>query len=110
MDLGSVKRCRLTSAITAQVLNVYDDFDARDGEVDDWPDWDGAIAGNESDAILMVRSTSDNPSGSPTWSDWQRLDSADFYARGFQFRLDLVSSDPSYSVAVSALSVVAEGV
>ena len=110
MDLGSVKRCRLTSASEAQVLDVYDDFDSRDGEVDDWPDWDGAIEGDESDAILMVRSTSDNPAGSPTWSAWQRLDSADFFARAFQFRLDLVSTDPSYSVAVSALSVVAEGV
>lgn len=110
MDLGSVKRCRLTSAMTAQIRDVFDDFDSRIGEVDDWPSWDGEVSGDEADAVVMVRATADNPSGSPTWGPWQRLDSADFQARGFQFRVDLVSTDPSFSIAISALSVVAEAV
>jgi len=110
MDLGSVKKCRLTSAMRARVENIYDDFDSRTGEVDDWPDWDGAMTGNEADAVLMVRSTTGNPAGSPTWSDWQRLDSADFVARGFQFRLDLSSTDVSFNIAISSLAVVAEGI
>jgi len=105
-----VKKCRLTSAMSARIENIYDDFDSRTGEVDDWPDWDGAMNGNEADAVLMVRSTSGNPSGSPTWSDWQRLDSADFVARGFQFRVDLTSTDPSFNIAISSLAVVAEGI
>lgn len=110
MDLGSVKRCRLTAAIGAQIRDVFDDFDSRLGEVDDWPSWDGTMSGNEADAILMVRSTTGDPAGAPTWSGWQRLDSADFQARGFQFRLDLASTDSSYNIAISALDVVAEGI
>lgn len=110
IDLGSVKKCRLTSAMRARTENIYDDFDSRTGEVDDWPDWDGAMNGNEADAVLMVRSTTGDPSGSPTWSEWQRLDSADFNARGFQFRLDLASTDPSFNIAISSLAVVAEGI
>ena len=110
MDLGSVKKCRLTSGLTTQVVDVFDLFDSRTGLVDDWPSWDGAVTGGEADATLMTRSTQTNPAATPTWTEWQRLDSADFSARGFQFRLDLTSGDPAYNISVSALTVAAEGV
>lgn len=110
IDLGSVQRCRLTGTIDAQVLDVFDDFDSRSGEMDDWPDFDGAVSGNEGDARLQVRWTLDDPGGSPTWTAWEWLHSAEYEARAFQFRLGLSSTDPAYSPAVSGLNVLAEAV
>lgn len=111
VDLATVRKCRATSAITSLVVNVFDDFDSRTDECDDWSSWDGSIRGEEADAVLMVRSTSDDPaSGAAAWSGWQRLDSADFNARGFDLRLDAVSFDTSFTIKISALAVVFEGI
>lgn len=111
LDLASVRRCRVTGTIAAQVLNIFDDVDSRTGETDEWESWDGPVTGNECDARLMVQSTVDNPaSGGATWTDWQRLDAADFNARGFRFRLDLASNDSSFTIKISSLNAVAEGI
>ena len=111
IDLGTVRSTRVTGFITSQVVNVFDLVDSRTGEVDDWPSWDGEVTGNEADAVLFVSSTQTNPSGmSPTWSDWQRLDANDFSARGFRFQLRAASQDNAFSIYVTALDAVAEGV
>jgi len=112
IDLGSVKRCRLTGTIESQVLNVFEQLDSRTGDVDDWPAWDGAMTGDEADARLMVRATQGDPNGMlPTWGPWQRLDSAEFSARGFDYpRLDMASTDDSFTIQISALAIVAEEV
>jgi hypothetical protein len=110
LDLGTVKACRLTSTLESRVVNIFDTIDERASDVDSWADWDGAVSGNEADAVLMVRSTADDPNGgSPAWSGWQRLDTADFNARGFEFRLDAASGDASFNIFITALDVVAEG-
>ena len=59
---------------------------------------------------ILVCSTSDNPAGSPTWSAWNRLDSAEFNARAFQFEAILTSADPAYNIQISELSVTADQV
>jgi len=109
LDLGSVQPCRLTTLLASQVVNELDTIDSRSGNVDDWADWDGAVSGQEADALLYVQSTNDDPaSGTAVWSAWNRLDSAEFTARAFRFRLDLSSSDQSFNIHVSQLAVVAE--
>ncbi|MCK8168214.1 hypothetical protein LXA15_17585, partial [Erwinia amylovora] len=72
--------------------------------IDSWATVDG-VFGGEADAWVEVRTTQDNPSGSPTWEAWRRLDSAEFTARGFQFRAQLRSYNPSYNIAVAELEV-----
>ncbi len=109
IDLGSVKRARLKAAITSQVLNAMDRIDSRTGLIDDWADFDGGI-GTQADARVYVRETDDDPNGTPTWLAWQRLDSAEFQARAFQFQAQLTSSDPTYNIHVSGLTVTAEEV
>jgi hypothetical protein len=111
IDLGSVRASRVTGAITAQVSNLLDTVDGRTALVDSWPSWDGDATGNEADAVLYIASTNDDPNGaSPTWSAWQRLDVNDFRARGFKFQLRAESLDPSFTITVTALEAVAEGV
>jgi hypothetical protein len=61
------------------------------------------------DAIVYVRHTDDDPAGtSPAWSAWERLDSAEFDARGFEFRVDLSTEDAAFNIAVSELGIDAE--
>jgi hypothetical protein len=107
MDLGSVKRVRVTTDLAVQVVNNTDTWDS--SELCDSTDlWDGAVTGNEADAIVWVRKTNDDPAGAPTWGEWNRLDSAEYAGRGFQFRLDLRAYDTNYGIEISELAVVAE--
>ena len=62
------------------------------------------------DVLIEARSTDDDPSGSPTWGAWERLDSAEFDARGFDFRAILTSNDPAFNVHVTDLGIDAEEV
>lgn len=108
-DFGSVGRYRLTSSITLAVENVLDLIDGRTDPIDAWQDFDGDTAAS-ADAVVYVRHTDDDPAGSPAWSAWERLDSAEFEARAFEFQLRLTSDDPAYTVNVSALSIAADQV
>jgi hypothetical protein len=104
IDLGSVKRVRLTANVRAAVINQLDKISNRTGNVSSWTSFSGTEAA-DADAICFVRTTNDNPSGSPTWGAWQRLDQSEFQARGFQFELRLSSQDTAYTIAVSEFSI-----
>ncbi len=106
IDLGLVKKVRLTSSIVSQIINANDRIDARGGNVDTWANFDGT-GGASSDAWVEVRETDDNPAGSPTWSAWKRLDAGEFDARGFDFRARLTTADPAYNIQISQLRVTA---
>ncbi len=106
MDLGTVKRVRLTTSIVAQIINALDQFDNRAANIDTWANFDGN-AGAAADAWVEVRETDDNPAGSPTWSAWKRLDASEFDARGFDFRARLTTTDPAYNIQISQLRVAA---
>lgn len=103
IDLGLVKSVRVTGRIRATVVNQLDTIDSRAAPIDEWADFDG-IVGGEADAWGEMRTTPDNPAGSPTWSEWRRIDQAEARARGFQFRCQLRSYDPAFNIHVAELS------
>jgi Putative phage tail protein len=109
MDLGSVQAVRLTSHLLAEVVNIRDKIDDRTDMIDDWVDFDGSDAA-EADAVVYVRTTPDDPAVTPTWGVYNRLDSGEFNARAFQFRLEMMSNDPAYNILVEELSVTADKV
>jgi hypothetical protein len=109
MNLGSPQRVRLTPTLLAQVVNTLDQWDSRSGDLDSWTDIDG-VAGGEADAWLEYRFTRDDPTGTPTWSEWTRIDGAEAYFWGAQFRCQLRSYDPAFNIYVEALSVSADQV
>ena len=80
--------------------------DSRTGNVDDWDDWDGAVISNVN-AELELRSTTDNPSSTPTWSAWQPFVNGTFRGRGFQFRTTLTSNDIAENILVDELGYLA---
>jgi hypothetical protein len=106
MDLGTVQAVRLTAHLRATVVNTTDLIDSRTGLIDDWASIDGNVAAS-ADAVVYVRTTQTDPAGSPTWTAWNRLDSAEFMARGFDFKAVLTSVDPAYNIEISELHVTA---
>jgi hypothetical protein len=81
-------------------------IDSRLAEVDTWSDWDGGVI-DAVNATLELRSTTDNPSSTPTWSAWQPFVNGTFRGRGFQFRTTLTSHDIAENILVDELGYLA---
>lgn len=102
LDLGNIFAVDLRRYFVTRGYFPSDLIDSRSNDVDDWSDWDGAVTSNVN-AKLMLRSTNDNPSGSPTWGSWQEFVNGTFRGRGFQFRADLTSSAVDQNILVDEL-------
>ena len=109
MNFGLVKRTRLRSIIDLSVLDILSDIDDRTGDIDTWLSFDGTD-GAEVDVYVEARTTQTNPSGSPVWSDWSRVDSHEVQAWGVEARAVLKSYDPSFTPIVSTLRLAADEV
>lgn len=110
LDFGAVTRVRLTGNIQGLTVNVNDRIDDRLDNIDTWASFDGDTGGGSCDAWLEVRETDDDPTGTPTWSAWKRLDAAEMQCWGAEFRLQLRSADTAYNIHVNTLRVTAEQV
>jgi hypothetical protein len=107
VDLGNVYTSRVTAQIeTSRVeyINTFDSveglFDSRDG------DFDGDVnAFDDVNVEFYVAITNDDPSGAPTWSEWQQFFVGDYTARALKFKAVLKSSDSQATTAISVLSV-----
>ena len=79
-----------------------DTVDGRTALIDTWTDVDGAAVNNVN-AELYIRSTNDDPSGSPTYGAWAPFNSGTFKGRGFQFKTELKSSKVDENILVDEL-------
>jgi predicted phage tail protein len=102
LDLGSAYSLDLKRFFVTRAYFPSNLMDSRTGEVDDWDDWDGAAAAGVN-AKLYLRSTSDDPSGTPTWSSWQEFVNGTFKGRGFQFKSELTSNDIAQNILIDEL-------
>ena len=109
LDLGAVKRVRLRSDIGVAALALNDSIDARTALIDSWEDFDGSV-GAEIDVLFEMRETDDDPSGTPVWGPWGRLDNHEVEARGVQARAYLTTKDASYTPIVTQLRIYADEV
>lgn len=108
IDLGTVDAVRLTTRVTVAAATVGDTIDSRINSIDTWEDFDGETQALV-DCVVYVRHTDDDPAVSgATWSSWERLESAEFIARAFQFKAVLTSADPDFDISVTELGVDAE--
>jgi hypothetical protein len=107
-DFGAVTRVRLTSKISATTTSILSNIDDIAALIDDWDSFDGNLNGGQSDAWVEWRQTDDNPSGSPTWTAWMRLDTAEVECRAVQCRAQLRSYDAAYNIEITTLQVAAE--
>lgn len=109
LDFGSIKTVRLRSDIDVTALNLAQGIDDRTPKIDTWADFDDTD-GAEVDVVVEARTTDDDPSGSPDWSAWSRLDSAEIEARGVQCRALLTTQTDAYNVLLTRLRVDADEV
>jgi len=104
IDLGAVYTSRITALLEVQTIDEADTIGARTDNVSLWPSIVGQQV-TDATATLYVRTTNDDPAGSPTWSPWQSFTVADWTARGFQFRLVLETASDMHSIRVPQLEV-----
>ena len=102
LDLGNTYSLDLSRYFVTEGYFPAGLIDSRTNDVDDWNDWDGAVV-SQVNAKLMLRSTFDNPTGTPTWSTWQEFVNGTFRARAFQFRADLTSDAIDQDIYVREL-------
>lgn len=70
--------------------------------IDTWDFIDGT-GGDRVNAATYVRTTQDDPSGTPTWGDWREFSNAIVRGRGFQFKTIATSSDPTQNIIIEEL-------
>lgn len=112
IDTSSVRRVRATGHVKVSRGALGNQFDDLVGYLD-------TLAGNfdsltidpqepDHNVETYIRTTDDNPSGSPTWSDWRKFKSGDFSGRAFQFKIELHSSADGVTPQVAELKAKVE--
>jgi hypothetical protein len=108
VDLGAIYTSRVYSEFETSSFEASDLIDNRTSYINVWA---GTFDGIESDNVsaeIQVRTTDDNPSASPTWTEWKKLLVGDFKARAFQFQVIATSSDNLFNIAISELTVIVD--
>jgi len=106
LDLGGTFSLTLKRHFQGAGFYVGDQFDNRTDNIDTWTDFDGTIA-NDANAVLAVRTTTDNPSGSPTYGSFNTMANGIFKGRGFQFRATLETADVAQNMNLQQLGYTA---
>ena len=106
LDLGGTFSLTLKRHFQGAGFYVGDLFDNRTDNIDTWTNFDGTIA-NDANAILSVRTTTDDPSGSPTYGSFNTMANGIFKGRGFQFRATLETADVAQNMNLQQLGYTA---
>jgi len=106
LDLGATFSLTLKRHFQGAGFYVGDQFDNRTDNIDTWTDFDGSIA-NDANALLAVRTTTDNPSSSPTYGSFNTMANGIFKGRGFQFRATLETNDVAQNMNLQQLGYTA---
>ena len=112
IDTGSVRRvrARIDAAVTRfnAGAGLWDDisgnWDTWSGLWDSWSDPQFA----DHNVLFYISTTNDDPSGSPTWSNYKLFKAGDFSGRAFRFRVVLVSEAENISPSIDELTAVVE--
>lgn len=105
-DLGAVYTCRVVVDADALVYDTASLWDSLGGggNIDDWT---SLIDGGElsgTDLQFYIRSTNDNPSGSPTWGDWRLFTVGDYTGRAHQIEARVNNYVVSNNIKISELT------
>ncbi len=73
-----------------------------------WDDWTGDAQFADTDIEFYISFTDDDPSGSPTWSDWRKFRVGDFTGRAFRFKVKLVSKSNNVTPSIRSLTAFVE--
>ena len=98
LDLGAKYSLDLRRHLIAGGFYPSDLIDVRTDLIDTWVDFEGAVA-DQVNSKVCVRTTDDNPTASPTWSNYQEFGNGTFTARAFEFKMDAAAFTLSQAFA-----------
>ncbi len=109
IDAGSSQLCRVSMDLEVSRRNNGDGlFDDLSGLLDtlegDWDDLTENTTIADIDVTHYVSTTTDDPSGSPTWSDYTKFTAGDFYGRAFRFYTRLTTYSANITPEISLLT------
>lgn len=107
VDLTHIYDVNLKRKLGVLPFNVASLFDEAIGDLDTWGDLDGVDV-TDTNAALYVRSTTDNPAISPTWSEWRLCNNNLLRGRAFEFKVVATSDQITQNVIISELGVLVE--
>ena len=112
VDLTQTYDVNLRKVLEATTFYTATLWDSRTDLIDTWGSIDTVGSANanatKGNAAVYVRSTNDNPSGSPTWSAYKEFSNVLITGRAFQFKAILTSSDTTQNIAVTELGATLE--
>jgi predicted phage tail protein len=107
-DLGDVYDFRIRRYIVSRPLVFSTLFDAVSGDFDAQSGFfDGTVA-DQINVTTYVRTTLDNPSGSPTWGPWTEFASGMIRGRGVQVKAIATTQTELIGVAIDELGAILE--
>lgn len=102
-DLGDVYDFRIRRYIVSYPLIFSSLFDSVSGSFDSQPGFfDGTVA-DEINVTMYVRTTLDDPAGSPTWGPWTEFVSGMIRGRGVQLKVIFTTETELIGVAIDEL-------
>jgi len=110
VDLGGTFTSRLNYSLVSSRLDITATFDTADGLFESRGGFfdGGTTTFDDTEVSLELRHTTDDPTGTPTWSNWQTFSISDITARAFEFRVIMTSTNPNATPVVEELSVVVD--
>jgi predicted phage tail protein len=107
-DLGDVYDFRIRRRIVSRPVVFSTLFDAVSGNFDSQPGFfDGTVA-DQINVATYVRSTLDDPAGSPTWGPWTEFASGMIRGRGVQVKAIFTTETELIGVAIDELGATME--
>ena len=108
LDLGQVYDVNIRRRIVSTPDAVGSLFDSVSGNFDDqFGDFDGSNL-DQTNAVTYVRTTPDNPAGTPTWSAWNEYANAIVRARGIQLKVVATTTSNQVGMIITELGATAE--
>lgn len=93
---------RLSSEFAFTTSSISDFIDTRSGNVDSYESFD-LNTYDDVGVQLQIATTNDDPTGSPTYSDFQNFRIGNYFGRAFKFRLLVTSGDITHQVFITTL-------
>jgi predicted phage tail protein len=108
LDLTQVYDINIRRRIVSYPVSTAINFDSVTGLFDDQPgNFDGSNL-DQVNCVTYVRTTNDNPAGTPTWGPWNEFVNAVVRARAIQIRVIGTTQSNLVGLAVSELGATAE--
>ena len=106
-DMGAVYDVNLRRRFITRPLTLAALWDDKVTPIDEWPaiDEGGADVVN---AQMYVRTTADDPAGTPTWGEWSEFSNGIARGRGFQFKARATSQDEDVNIIIDELGCLME--